>query len=66
MPGRDIPLFDPVRNLGSYIDRHIFPGRLYRGVRDPVGLLSTLPALGTSIAWHVDRNVAAIPNAVPL
>lgn len=49
MPGRDIPLFDPARNLGAYIDRHIFPGRLYRGVRDPEGLLSTIPALGTTL-----------------
>ena len=49
MPGRDIPLFDPVRNLGSYIDRHIFPGRLYRGVRDPEGLLSTSACLGTTL-----------------
>lgn len=49
MPGRDIPLFDPSRNLGAYIDRHIFPGRLYRGVRDPEGLLSNIPALGTTL-----------------
>jgi predicted acyltransferase len=49
MPGRDIPLFDPGRNLGAYIDRHIFPGRLYRGVRDPEGLLSNIPALGTTL-----------------
>jgi predicted acyltransferase len=49
MPGRDIPLFDPTRNLGAYIDRHVFPGRLYVGVRDPEGLLSTIPALGTTL-----------------
>ena len=49
LPGRDIPLFDPTRNLAAYFDRHIFPGRLYRGVRDPEGLLSTLPALGTTL-----------------
>ncbi len=49
MPGRDIPLFDPTRNLGAYIDRHVFPGRLYRGVRDPEGLLSNIPALGTTL-----------------
>ncbi|MGB8478671.1 MAG: heparan-alpha-glucosaminide N-acetyltransferase domain-containing protein [Acidobacteriaceae bacterium] len=49
MPGRDIPLFDPTRNLGAYMDRHIFPGRLYRGVRDPEGLLSNIPALGTTL-----------------
>jgi hypothetical protein len=49
LPGRDIPLFDPTRNLAAYIDRHIFPGWLYRGVRDPEGLLSTLPALETTL-----------------
>ncbi|MHB1674737.1 MAG: acyltransferase family protein [Acidobacteriaceae bacterium] len=49
MPGRDIPLFDPTHNLGAYIDRHVFPGRLYVGVRDPEGLLSTIPALGTTL-----------------
>ena len=49
MPGRDIPLFDPRANLAAYIDRHIFPGRLYNGIRDPEGLLSTLPALATTL-----------------
>jgi predicted acyltransferase len=49
MPGRDIPLFDMTRNLGAYIDRHIFPGRLYRGVRDPEGLLSDIPAVATTL-----------------
>ncbi len=49
MPGRDIPLFDPTRNLGAYIDRHVFPGRLYRGVRDPEGLLSDIPAVATTL-----------------
>ena len=49
MPGRDFPLFDQTRNLGAYIDRHIFPGRLYRGVRDPEGLLSDLPAVATTL-----------------
>ena len=49
MPGRDIPLFDQTRNLAAYLDRHIFPGRLYRKVRDPEGLLSDLPAVGTTL-----------------
>ncbi|MGC1870610.1 MAG: heparan-alpha-glucosaminide N-acetyltransferase domain-containing protein [Acidobacteriaceae bacterium] len=49
MPGRDIPLFDQTRNLGAYIDRHTFPGRLYRGVRDPEGLLSDIPAVATTL-----------------
>jgi predicted acyltransferase len=33
----------------AWLDRHIFPGRLYEGVRDPEGLLSDLPALGTAL-----------------
>ncbi len=49
LPCRDIPLLDPNRNLAAYLDRHIFPGRLYEGVRDPEGLLSTLPAMGTTL-----------------
>lgn len=47
VPGRDIPLLDPVHNWAALIDRAIVPGRLYLGTSDPEGLLSTLPAIGT-------------------
>lgn len=47
VPGRDIPLLDKDANLVAYIDRHLLPGRLYEGTRDPEGLLSDIPALGT-------------------
>jgi predicted acyltransferase len=49
LPTRDIPLLDRDANWVAYIDRHIFPGRLYEGTRDPEGLLSNLPALGTAL-----------------
>lgn len=49
IPGRDIPLLDKDANLVAWLDRHIFPGRLYEGTRDPEGLLSDLPALGTAL-----------------
>ena len=49
MPGRDIPFMDKQANLTAYTDRLIFPGRLYVGIRDPEGLLSTLPALATTL-----------------
>jgi predicted acyltransferase len=49
MPGRDIPFLDKDANLVAWLDRHIFPGRLYEGTRDPEGLLSDLPALGTAL-----------------
>jgi predicted acyltransferase len=48
LPGRDIPLLDPDANLVAWLDRHIFSAaHLYERVRDPEGLLSTLPALAT-------------------
>jgi predicted acyltransferase len=49
IPGHDIPLLDPDRNLVAWLDRHLLPGRLYEGVRDPEGFLSTLPAVGTML-----------------
>ncbi len=57
MPVRDIPLLDPVMNWTSWIDRGVVAftqhwlhtGRLYKTVRDPEGLLSTLPAVATTL-----------------
>jgi len=54
MPGRDIPFMDQSLNLVSWLDRHIMPHHLYLQApeynqRDPEGLLSTLPALGTTL-----------------
>src|SRR5277367_264341 len=49
LPGRDIPFLDKDANLVAWIDRHIFPGRLYEGTRDPEGLISDLPSLATAL-----------------
>ena len=46
IPGRDIPLLDPNRNLVAWLDRKLLMGHLYERVRDPEGLLSTIPAVG--------------------
>jgi predicted acyltransferase len=49
-PGHDVPLLDPDRNLTAWLDRHIFAAsHLYERTRDPEGLLSTLPAVATSL-----------------
>jgi len=53
VPGRDVPFMDVRQNLVSWIDRQLFPHHLYRdvpdhNVRDPEGLLSDLPAIGTA------------------
>lgn len=55
MPGRDVLLLDPAGNLASYVDRAavawtqgwLHTGALYKGVRDPEGVLSTLPSVAT-------------------
>ena len=53
LPIRDFPLLDPDINLTAWLDRHIFPGRLYEGTRDPEGLLSDLPSLATVLLGMV-------------
>jgi predicted acyltransferase len=49
MPVRDFPLLDKDINLVAYVDRHIFPHRLYEGTRDPEGLLSDLPSFASTL-----------------
>ena len=48
VPTHAIPILDHDANLAAWIDRHIFSAsHLYERTRDPEGLLSTLPAVGT-------------------
>jgi predicted acyltransferase len=47
VPTHGVPLLDPNQNWVAYLDRKLLPGRLYEGVRDPEGLLSDIPAMGT-------------------
>jgi predicted acyltransferase len=54
MPVHDIPFLDPDLNLAAWLDRHIMPGHLYEdwtthNLRDPEGLLSDIPAVGTAL-----------------
>lgn len=47
VPTHSIPLLDTDRNWVAWLDRKLLMGHLYEGVRDPEGLLSTIPAIGT-------------------
>jgi len=49
VPGRDVPFLDPNANLAAYLDRKLMMGHLYEATRDPEGLLSTLPAIATTL-----------------
>jgi predicted acyltransferase len=49
VPGVGAGSFAPDANLANWIDAHYLPGRLWDKTRDPEGLLSTLPAIGTCL-----------------
>jgi len=36
-------------NFASYVDRILMPGKLYLGIHDPEGLMSTIPAISTGL-----------------
>lgn len=54
MPVRDVALLDKDQNIVAWLDRQLMPGHLYEdwvthNLRDPEGLLSDLPAIGTTL-----------------
>jgi predicted acyltransferase len=57
VPTHAIPILDPDRNLAAWLDRAVnastqrflHTGSLYNHTRDPEGLLSTLPAIATTL-----------------
>src|SRR5262245_23192342 len=49
VPGIGAGSFAPNANLADWIDANYLPGRLWDKTRDPEGLLSTLPAIGTCL-----------------
>jgi len=49
VPGHGAGVLEPGATLADYLDRRLLPGRLYREVRDPEGLLATIPAVATAL-----------------
>lgn len=56
----------PEGNIGAVIDRALMAGHLYRPMFDPEGLLSTIPAVGTTLLGVLAglgfRNMASLPH----
>ena len=50
VPGFGAGNLAPGATLTDWVDRQLLPGRLYRGDRDPEGLLGTLPAVATALS----------------
>ncbi len=71
VPGRDVPFMDMEQNLVSWIDRGLFPYHLYlyspdHNVRDPEGLLSDLPAVGTALLGILTGLWLRTQKAIPM
>jgi predicted acyltransferase len=49
VPGSGAGSFAMDANLANWLDAHYLPGRLFDDTRDPEGMLSTLPAIGTCL-----------------
>ena len=48
-PGYPIGDLTMEGNFASYLDTLIMPGKLYRGMHDPEGLIATIPAISTAL-----------------
>jgi predicted acyltransferase len=49
VPDRDIPFMDPDKNIAAWFDRKLFTGHLFEGTRDPEGIISSIPAVATTL-----------------
>lgn len=52
VPAPDFPgaeRFSMEGNFTSYVDRILLPGKLYKGIHDPEGLLGIIPAISTAL-----------------
>ncbi|MCX6213005.1 DUF5009 domain-containing protein [Spirosoma sp.] len=49
VPGCGAGLITPECNPATYLDKTLLPGRMYNSTYDPVGILSTLPAISTGL-----------------
>jgi len=72
IPTHAIPILDPVHNLAAWLDRAfnaltvrvLHTGVLYNRTHDPEGLLSTLPALATTLIGSIAALYLRRPEAV--
>jgi len=49
VPGFGAGQLAPGATLTDWVDRSVLPGKLYKGIRDPEGLLGTVPAIATAL-----------------
>ena len=62
VPGYGPGDLTPGHTLTDYLDRLLIPGHLYKDVRDPEGLLATMPAIGTALAGALTGQLLKNPR----
>lgn len=62
VPGYGAGDLTPGHTLTDYLDRLLIPGHLYKGDRDPEGLLATMPAIGTALAGAITGQLLKNPR----
>lgn len=60
-PGMGDARFDGLANLAVYVDQSFLPGQKLYGSWDPEGLLTTIPALATSVAGLLLARLLVLP-----
>jgi predicted acyltransferase len=57
VPGFGAGDLRPAHTLNDFLDRLLMPGQLKFGDRDPLGILATIPAIGTALAGAVTGHL---------
>src|SRR4051812_34780956 len=57
VPGYGAGDLSPAHTLNDYLDRMLMPGQLKFGDRDPLGILATIPAVGTALAGSITGHL---------
>jgi predicted acyltransferase len=62
-PGYETALLDPGTNLAAWVDSQWLPGKLWNQTWDPEGILSTLPAMATTIGGMLTGRFLLCQNS---
>ncbi len=62
VPGFGAGVLTPEGNLSAWVDRVFLPGKLHRGVYDPEGLLSTIPAIASGLLGVFTGEFLMLPQ----
>ena len=62
VPGYGAGVLTMDGSIVGYVDRLLLPGKLYRGIHDPEGILSTIPAVSTALLGMMTGYLLRIKN----